>query len=336
MKKYGFLFIPLILFMGMALMSCNRQSSAETSGAVDIAYCVPDTTNPFVGGLTVSVQKLAKDDGCNLQIADAANNSAKQIEQVENFIAMKVKVIILMPVDPNNVQDVIRRAQAQGIRVMVTGTDAGVQDFMMNIDQYANGKSVADLGIEWILKTFTRDGNPESLPGDPNKLKVIVIKATDTIDAKNRSDGIVDRLNEFGKLNVVIAAGETQQMAPAMTIMENTWQQNSDAAAVFVNSASSAVGVNEYIMGQVALDKSKIGVFAGDWSEEFQTLMDASLENKSVVRACMNIAGPQINGQSVPLEEATWIFAKDLMEGKMSYGKAAYDAVAKTYPNPKL
>jgi hypothetical protein len=49
----------------------------------------------------------------------------------------------------------------------------------------------------------------------------------------------------------------------------------------------------------------------------------------------MNIAGPQINGKSVPLEEATWLFLKDLAEGKMSYGKAAYDAVVKAYPQPE-
>jgi ribose transport system substrate-binding protein len=318
----------------MTLVNCGKSAETKTSGAVDLAYCVPDTTNPFVGWLTVSVQKLAENDGYNLQIADAANNSAKQIEQVENFIAMKVKAMILMPVDPNNVQDVIRRAQAQGIKVMVAGTDTGVQDFMMNIDQYACGQSIADLGIEWILKTFTPDGNPESLPSGTAKLKVIVIKDTETIDAKNRSDGIVDRLEEFGKLNVVIAAGETMVMTQAMTIMENTWQQNNDAVAVLTYNANAAVGVNEYIMGQVRVDKARFGIFTGDWSEEFQTLMDASVKNESVVRGTMNIAGPQIDGKPVPLEEATWIFLKDLVEGKMSYGNAAYDAVVKAYPQP--
>jgi ribose transport system substrate-binding protein len=334
MKKNKFTFVLFFLIAGMVLVSCNKRSSETNTGStVDIAYCVPDTTNPFVGWLTVTVQELAGKDGCNIQIADAANNPAKQIEQVENFIAMKVKVIVLMPVDPNNVQDVIRRAQAQGIKVMVAGTDTGVQDFMMNIDQYACGQSIADLGIEWILNTFTVDGKPESLPVGSNKLKVIVIKDTETIDAKNRSDGIVDRLGEFGRLNVVIAAGETMVMTQAMTIMENTWQQNNDAVAVLTYNANAAVGVNEYIMGQVNIDKAKFGVFTGDWSEEYQTLLDASLKNESVTRATMNIAGPQINGESVPLEQATWIFIKDLYDGKMSYGKAAYDSVAKAYPN---
>jgi ABC-type sugar transport system substrate-binding protein len=328
MKKSGFLFIALVLALGM---SCARSGQSATD-KVDIAYLVPDTTNPFVGWLTTTVQEIAKDEGFNIQIADAANNPVKQIEQIENFIAMKVKVIVLMPVDPNNVQDVIKRAQSQGIKVMVAGTDTGVQDFMMNIDQYACGQASVDLATEWIVKTFTTDGNPDSLPSGDSKLKVIVIKDTETIDAKNRSDGIVDRLAEFGRLNVVIAAGETMVMTQAMTIMENTWQQNSDAVAVITYNANAAVGVNEYIMGQVNVDKSKFGVFTSDWSEEYQTLMNASLQNNSVVRGTMNIAGPQINGEAVALETATWIFIKDLLEGKMSYGKAAYDAVAKAYP----
>jgi ABC-type sugar transport system substrate-binding protein len=334
MKKLSFIFFPFFLIAGIALSGCTKQSSAgaASSATVDIAYCVGDTTNPFVGWLTTSVQKLAADDGINIQIADASNDPTKQLEQIENFIAMKVKTIALFPVDPNNLQDIIKRAQAQGIKVMVQGTDTGVQDFMMNIDQYACGRSIADLGIEWILKIFTQDGKPESLPSGSVKPKVIVIKQTNTIDAKNRSGGIVDGLTEFGKLNVVIAAGETQVMTEAINIMENTWQQNSDAIAVFTYNSSAAVGVNEYLMGQVNLDKSKIGVFTGDWSEEFQTLMNASLKNESVIRSTMNIAGPQINGKPVPLDEATWIFLKDMFEGKMSYGNAAYDAIVKAYP----
>jgi ABC-type sugar transport system substrate-binding protein len=334
MKKLSFILFPCFLIAGIALSGCTKQSSAgaASSATVDIGFCINDTTNPFLGWLTTSVQKLAADDGINIQIADASSDSTKQLEQIENFIAMKVKVIALFPVDPNNLQDIIKRAQAQGIKVMVQGVDTGVQDFMMNIDQYACGKSIAEIGIEWILKTFTSDGKPESLPSGSAKPKVIVIKATQTIDAKNRSDGIVDGLTEFGKLNVVIAAGETVVMTEAINIMENTWQQNSDAIAVFAYNASAAVGVNEYLMGQVNLDKSKIGVFTGEWSEEFQTLMNASLENKSVTRAAMKIIGPQIDGQLVPLEQATWIFMKDLYEGKMSYGKAVYDSVAKAYP----
>ena len=329
-KNSVFLVIVIVLLCVVSPLFAG--GGQQQSKGVDIAYCVPDTTNPFVGWLTVEVQKLALADGYNIQIADANNNPARQIEQVENFIAMKVKTIALMPVDPNNVQDVIKRAQAQGIKVFVAGTDTGVQDFMMNVDQYAMGKAAAGIGIDWILKTFTANGDPNSLPAGASRLKVIVIKDTETIDAKNRSDGLVDALNEFGKLNVVIAAGETMVMTQAMNIMENTWQQNSDAVAVFTYNANAAVGVNEYVMGQVGVDKSKFGVFTGDWSEEYQELMNASLENKSVARGTMRIAGPQINGQPIPLPEGTWIFMKDLTDRKMSYGKAAFDAIAKALP----
>lgn len=332
MKKLA---LVLAAMAAICVLPLAAQAKAFNPSVVDVAYCVPNTTNPFVGWLTTSVQKIAKDEGFNVQIADAGSSPAKQIEQLENFIAMRVKVIALMPVDPNNVQDVIRRAQKAGIKVLVAGTDTGVQDFMMNINQYECGRSIADLCIEWVLKTYTKDGKPESLPTGAKRLKVIVIKDTETIDAKNRSDGIIARLQEFGRLNIVVAAGETQLMSQAMNIMENTWQQNSDAVAAITYNADSAVGVNNYIMGQVKVDKSRFGVFTGDWSEEYQVLMDQSLDNKSVARATMRIAGPQINGKPVPLEQATWIFLKDLYLGKGTYGKAAYDSIAKAYPVAK-
>ena len=333
MKKLAFLAVVLLAIGTTSLVA--QAKKAYNPRVVDIGYCVTDTTNPFIGWLTNTVKGLAKADGYNVQIADAGGDSARQLEQMENFIAMRVKVIDLMPVDPNNVQEVIKKAQSQGIRVMVAGTDTGVQDFMMNIDQHACGEDIAQLCIDWILKTFTPDGKASSLPAEAKKLKVIVIPDFDTIDAKNRSDGIIKRLNEFGKLDVVMAAGETMTMTQAMSIMENTWQKNRDAVAVCTYNADSAVGVNNYIMGLPGVDRSKFGVFTGDWSQEFQGLLNSSLKNDSVCRATMRIVGPVIDGKSIPLPEATWIYMKDLYAGKYTYGHWEKDTIAPAYPEAK-
>lgn len=65
------------------------------------------------------MKKLAEADGLRLEIADAGMSPVKQIERIENFIAMQVKVINIMPVDPNNVQEIVQHAQSQGIKVLV-------------------------------------------------------------------------------------------------------------------------------------------------------------------------------------------------------------------------
>lgn len=304
------------------------EATGSTSG-VDIGYCVPDTTNPFVGWLTTEVQALADEDGLTVQIADAGNSVTTQLEQVENFIAMKVKALALMPVDPMSMPDVIEKAQAQGIKVLVAGTDTGVYDVMMNVDQYACGEEVAQMGIDWLLENFSTDGTPEGLAEKP---KVVVIKYTATPDGNNRSNGIIDGITNWGHADVVIAQTEAITAAEATSVMENMWQQNSDAVLVMTYNADSAVGVNEYLMGLQGLDRDKIAVFSADTSDPVQEVINMSATNDSVFRGTMGIIGPVIDGEQVDLPLATYNALKGLTEGELVYGDMISDAVARVYP----
>lgn len=321
--------ILLLSTMVIGLTACGAAGD-DGGSKVDIGYSVPDTTNPFVGWLTGEVETRAKADGLTVQIADAGNNATTQLEQIENFIAMKVKVIALMPVDPNNVQSAIEKAQEAGIKVLVAGTDTGVYDVMMNINQYNAGEQIAEMGIDWLIKTYSTDGTEEGLEITP---KVIVIKETSTIDATNRSNGIIEKITAWGKAEVVVAQGESMTAGAATTIMENMWQQNADAKLILTYNADSAVGVNEYIMGQSNVDKSQIAVFSGDSSDPIMEVINKSPDNESIFRGTMAIVGPVIDGEQVPLPDATYQIIKGLSDGTWDNGAIIEDAIEKTYKN---
>lgn len=290
--------------------------------AVDIGFSVPDTTNPFLGWLTGEVKSLAEQDGRRLEIADAGASPVKQMEQIENFIAMGVKVIDIMPVDPNNVRDIISRAQAQGVKILVQGTDTGVYDVMMNIDQHDAGVQAAEMAIAWIEETF----------GDETA-KVIIIPATDTVDAKNRSDGLIDKMKEWGKADLVVSPTEARSTAQGASVMETLLLQNPDTDVVLTYNADTAMGVNEYIMGQGQIDHAKFGVFTGDWSPPVQETIDMSASNESVLRGTIQIVGPVLNGEAVDLPIATYMVMDSLIDGETPYGNWIKDAVAKAGPS---
>ena len=345
MKKILTLALAVTLVISMAACTGNTPAAstpqagnasvapssapAPAGGGIDIGYCVPDTTNPFVGWLTGEVKTRAEADGLTVQVADAANSATKQLEQIENFVAMKVKAIALMPVDPNNVQEAIQKAQAAGIKVMVAGTDTGAYDVMMNMNQYNCGEQIAEMGIDWLLKTFSSDGSTAGLGSKP---KVLVIKYTGTIDATNRCNGIIEAITNWGFADVVVAQGESITSAEATSVMENMWQQNSDATLIFTYNADSALGVNEYIMGQAGIDKSKIAVFSGDSSDPIIEVVNASKDNNSVFRGTMSIVGPRIDNEQVPLPDATYQILKGLADGSWDKGNIIEDAISKTLP----
>jgi ribose transport system substrate-binding protein len=317
--------IAIVISVLALLLPLVGFAADAPKGAVDIGFSVPDTTNPFVGWLSTEVKKQADAEGIRLQIADAAQSPARQIEQIENFIAMGAKVIDIMPVDPNNVQDIIKRAQKQGVKILVAGTDTTYYDVMMNMNQYNCGEQISEMGIAWLQATY----------GSAKK-KVLVIKSTTTVDMTNRSKGIIDKINAWGKANVVVATAEASTAAAATTIMENLWQKNSDAVAVLCYNADAALGVNEFIMGQAKVDKAKFGVFAGDWSPPIQEVLNNSATNASVFRGTMQIVGPKINGAQVELQIATYTLLKDLFQnGKASYGKWIQDSIQKAYAAKK-
>ena len=100
MKKTFF----LILLCAVAVLLLAYKTTIRP---VEIGICVPDSANPFVGGLASAVKDQAAQDGINVQVADAGNNPVRQLEQIENFIAMKVTSLATMPIDPGNVQPAI-------------------------------------------------------------------------------------------------------------------------------------------------------------------------------------------------------------------------------------
>ncbi|WP_319529637.1 sugar ABC transporter substrate-binding protein [uncultured Cohaesibacter sp.] len=321
----------LLTAAGIAAMSLFSPASSMAQ-SVDIGYSVTDTTNPFLGWLTNEVKALAEKDGITLEIADAGLSPVKQMEQIENFIAMGVKVIDIMPVDPNNVQDIIKRAQAQGIKILVAGTDTGVYDVMMNIDQYGAGRDAVNLATEWMVQKFSSDGTAKGMPQGDESLKVIVIPQTDTIDAKNRTNGMIETIQAWGHANVVVSPTEAKSTAQGTSVMETLFLQNPDVDVVLTYNADAALGVNEYLMSQFGLDHSKIGVFTGDWSPPVQETIDMSADNESVFRGTIQIAGPVLNGEPVDLPVATYKVMKALMEGEKPWGDWIKDAVGRALP----
>ena len=323
MKKTLIISLIAITILSLAAF----KTSGQSGGGVEIGYCVPDTTNPFVGWLTSSVQKQADADGIRVQIADAGNNSVIQIEQIENFIAMNVKALAIMPVDPYNVQPAIEKARSQGIKVLVAGTDTTRYDVMMYMDQYLAGKMIAEMGIEWLSNNFSA----QLADSTQKKPKVLIIRATTTVDMASRSNGIIEKMKEWGKANVVVATAEAQSSAAATKIMENMWQQNNDAVLILCYNADAALGVNEYLMWQTGIDRTKLAVFSGDWSPEIQEVLNASLTNNSLFRGTIQIVGPVIKGEQISFEEATYGILKGFVKGDYPWGYRIFNMIQKKY-----
>ncbi len=290
--------ILVVLLMVIGLGACTAKKKGFTIG-----LSMNDLGNPFISFVAGGIKTAAEADKVTVSTADAAGNVQTQISQIENFITMKVDSIFIFATDPVALADVVTKAHKAGIKIVTAGGSIAGADVVMNVDQYKWGEQAATLMGNWSNTTF---GNKTG--------KVIVIKSTTTDSGRLRSEGIVDKLKSLG-FNVVVATTEGLTAAEGRTIIENMWQQNSDAIGVMTYNADSATGVNEFIMAQAGFDKSKFGIFSCDNSDAISALINQSKTNLSVFRGTVGIGGPAIDGTTVGLPEGTYTILSRLMKG---------------------
>ncbi|MCL2788547.1 MAG: substrate-binding domain-containing protein [Micrococcales bacterium] len=147
---------------------------------------VSDTTPALapgdVVGVSLASQALESDfraalepTGLSAEIADAAGSADDQIKQIESFLAQKAKVIIVDPVDPAGLGDVLKQAKKQGAWVFafnteIEGTDA--VDALVRFDLVETGRAQGRVLLEGLeAKVGGNDpDNPwtvELFSGDP-------------------------------------------------------------------------------------------------------------------------------------------------------------------------
>lgn len=293
----------------------------EASGDINgkkIGYLMPDTSESFLSWLSNGVKEKFELDGVEVEIADAAGDSAKQISQIENFAASGTDLIIVMAVDPTSVGDALQRAQEQGTLVMVAGSDTGVYDASMMTDQYDDGCQMAEMAVTWIDEVY-----PDAEAGS---IEVAILESRDTPEASLRCDGMNTITELSDKVKIVQTVGGIKDNATAQAAMENIMQVNPDIKVVLCYNSGGGMGVNEFVMrqGSPVADPSKFGVFASDTDEASLDLVAKSATDESVLRGIIKFGSNDLIGD-------TYNLAKKMISGE-AYEKMNPDPLTKVTP----
>jgi ribose transport system substrate-binding protein len=111
-------------------------------------------------------QEAAKLPKINLTIVDGQNDINKQVNDIESLIAMKCKVIMLIPNSPAAVQPELETARKSGIKVVdfnLPLTDTNAYDVYVGTQETQKG---IDAG-KWMATKLTSGGNVVELGGIP-------------------------------------------------------------------------------------------------------------------------------------------------------------------------
>lgn len=151
-KKLTHLIAICLSFLMMAtvlpsiLLGMPETKTASAAGGegndVKVGVSLPSDQDEM-GTLSGLMQTMFA--GYSADILIANNNATDQVVQLWNFIADKVDVIVVMPVDENALVDVINEATVEGIFVIVIGQNRGLYNSVVYVDFDYSAKAEAQV-----------------------------------------------------------------------------------------------------------------------------------------------------------------------------------------------
>ncbi|MFD0829369.1 ribose ABC transporter substrate-binding protein RbsB [Neobacillus sp. M.A.Huq-85] len=236
MKKLAVLLISLSLLL---LGACSMQppewakpAKKENLKDVKIGLSVSTLNNPFFVSLKNGVQKEAKVLGMEVKVVDAQNDSAKQINDVEDLIQQGVDVLLINPTDSAAISTAVQSANNIGIPVITLdrSADKGKVAALVASDNIKGGEMAGN----YIVKELGEKAKVAELEGVPG--------ASATRERGKGFHNIADQ-----KLNVVEQQSADFDRTKGLTVMENLLQANPDIQAVFAHNDEMALGAIEAI-----------------------------------------------------------------------------------------
>ena len=263
-------------------------TSVSIVGNGSIGLSVSTQNNPFFVTLVEGAEAAAQELGVSLSVADAGDDVAKQVSDIEDLVSSNISVLIVNPVDSDGVTGAVQAAMAKGVRVI--SVDRAVNGVDIDCQIASDNVMGAEMATQYIVDTLGEGIKVAELEGTPG--------ASAAID---RSEGFHNIADE--KLDVVVSQTANFDRTEGMSVMENMLQAHGDIQAVFAANDEMALGAVEAVSGagkdilvvgfdatDDAIDAIKAGRMAATIAQQPALIGSTAVEN----------AVKLINGESIP------------------------------------
>ncbi|GIN41071.1 MULTISPECIES: ribose ABC transporter substrate-binding protein RbsB [Heyndrickxia] len=232
----------LVLMMALSMIllgACSMQppewakpSKKSNLKNIKIGLSVSTLNNPFFVSLKDGVLKEAKAKGMQVIVIDAQNDSAKQVNDVQDLLQQGVDALLINPTDSAAISTAVQSANDIGIPVITLdrSADKGKVESLVASDNIKGGEMAAN----YIIEQLGENAKVVELEGVPG--------ASATRERGKGFHNIADK-----KLKVVEKQSAHFDRTEGLNVMENIIQGNPDIQAVFAHNDEMALGALEAI-----------------------------------------------------------------------------------------
>ena len=298
----------------------TTEATVESTEKPIIAVCLPALDNPLMLAIQDTfVNGFGAD--YDVQVSSADGNANTQATQVENYTAMRVKLMVVMAVEATSLVPKLIAAREAGVLVMVIGGDPGnpdAYDSVMMMNQFLSGYYEAYMAKQWVDQTY-----PDAADGS---IETVIFESTLNPEATNRSNGIkmiteplmknangeftdadgnvVDEANAapnpaYSSKVIVVQTVQAEMFQAGQTAMQNVLTTNPNVRLVLAYAGDGGMGASQAILDEYAkgagisviTDLNQVAVFGvGMIGAEGPAVLD-SATNTTVFRGTIRFGG---------------------------------------------
>lgn len=265
--------------------SVNQKENSYLIGA---SYMTMN--NEFYKIMSEEINARVEAEGDRLVLRDPALNADRQIEQIEQMLAMGIDVLVVTPVDWQSLNSVLEKAKEQGVYIVVADTnisDGTLADCTITSDNYNAGVLVGRYFLEQC-----------------SDAKLIIMTHETTKSGQDRVRGFLDTIGSHNGIEIVEQIECAGQLEIAMPQLQKAIEADIVFDNIFCLNDLASVGVVAALEEHRMLEQ--VNVYGVDASPDSKALISEGMMKASAAqfpseigRNAADIIYRLLNGESV-------------------------------------
>jgi ribose transport system substrate-binding protein len=202
----------------------------------------------FFNQINGGAQQAADELGADLQIVDANNDPARQVQAIETFITQQVDAIIVVAIDVEGIKPALGAASDAGIPSVAIDAEVDVPpaSTFIGVDNYGAGVEAGEYTTTFISENM------------PDGAQVGIVGALNSFIQNQRRDGFTEALEGAEGAEIVSTVDGQNVQEVALTAAENLVTANPGIDIIYATGEPALIGVVAAVEAQGLTDSVKV------------------------------------------------------------------------------
>jgi ABC-type sugar transport system substrate-binding protein len=284
----------LIFLCSFAWAGGKPESPTGQTKKRAMSYVALGTGTDFLRSLAEAIVKPFKDGGWDVEYLSPDFNPTKQLEIFENCVAQGKDLIVLFPINAEGMNSAVKKAQEQGVKVIVMVNPTETYDALMLSDGAEIAKGVCEIAAEWVEKTFPA-AKDRSVP-------TAFISYYNDANTIAYSNGLKKIEDYSKKIKLVTEIEQPDELlTTGQNIAENLYISHPQVNLVICTAGNVAMGFNAYYtsINSPVKDLTKTGIFSINGNQQTYQAIRDSAANRSVYRGIAMTMDQEQSAQNI-------------------------------------